>query len=622
MLPVARGRSSNLDRLTATNDTDDPAAPPPLRRRLAPLALAVLPVLGAVVSLSAAWRFPVTVGDTAWLTQRVADVVGGRWPLVGMPSSIGRGDLATHHPGPLQFYWLAPWWAAAGFQGILVGTAVGSAVALGWLGAVVRWLPGATTLAAVGVQTAAVVGILTVGPETLADPWNPYAALPWAVLFLAGVVAAWTGERRGWWAVVAAGTVTMQLHAGFVPWVLVFAVALGVLAWREADRRPDRRLLGRLGLLGLVLWSPALVDLVVGDHNPVLLARASIGGSAEGAGVAPVVVAGAAALNPAHAHIDAPWLPNSPTAVEVLVVVGVLGLAALSWWVAPREHWSRRWVAVCGAAWVLWALLATRALPFQGFLPVAYTRMLWPVGAVLWFGMGAAWWARRPAAWPAATVALPVAATVLWALSVPRGYVGIDPATRVRAAEVVDDLRDAGLPDTAAGVNVTARGFLGGWWIAPTVTAELDRRGVDNGVGTNRDWDVESMTDRPRPLPGTECTFVVGDVEADGPVLAPARGLDRAEQRRLEELRRRLAVRYARLEPSRVAREQAEDGTPEPALQRPVEALLESGEFADLAVQGRVEGLDLRDGDVAEYVELAHRADPGWSGVSVWSQSC
>ena len=308
-----------------------------------------------------------------------------------------------------------------------------------------------------------------------------------------------------------------------------------------------------------------------------------------------------------------------------MVVLTALA-AGLTWWFAARDHWSRVWVAGFGLATALWAVLATRALPFQGLLPVAYTRPLWPLAACLWFGMGAAWWARRPARLAGAWW-IPVLAMAVWAVTVPRGYVGIDPATRVRAAQVVADLDEAVVADLDDGklpdrADVTARGFLGGWWIAPTVTAELDRRGVVNGVGTDEDWDVEVMTDRPRPLPDNDCELVVGDERPAGPVLAPGRGLSAAEQARLEALEQEMVDRFPTIRPSRPARELARASGAEALPDEPVAALVRDGRFADLVVAGSVAGVSMRDGDVREYVELAHRAAPSWAGLTLWARGC
>lgn len=225
--------------MASDSTTIDPDVPAPVTDRLPAAVLVVVPLAAAAVSLAASWRFPVTVGDTAWLTQRVADVGAGRWPLVGMPSTIGRGAVATHHPGPLQFYWLAPFWTLAGFRGIVVGTAAAGAAALGWLGVLVRSLPRSSTLAAVGVQVAAVFGLFTISTEMLADPWNPYAALPWLAVLLAAAVAVWNGRRVGWWALVVAASVVAQLHAGYLPLVAGVAAVVAVRTWRRPEVHRD-----------------------------------------------------------------------------------------------------------------------------------------------------------------------------------------------------------------------------------------------------------------------------------------------------------------------------------------------------------------------------------------------
>ena len=606
--------------MASDSTTIDPDVPAPVTDRLPAAVLLVVPLVAAAVSLAASWRFPVTVGDTAWLTQRVADVGAGRWPLVGMPSTIGRGAVATHHPGPLQFYWLAPFWTLAGFRGIVVGTAAAGAAALAWLGVLVRSLPRSSTLAAVGVQVAAVVGLFTISTEMLADPWNPYAALPWLAVLLAAAVAVWNGRRVGWWALVVAASVVAQLHAGYLPLVAGVAAVVAVRTWRRPEVRATRARVPWLTGLAALLWVPPLVDLVAGSHNPWLLTRAMAGGGEPGAGVP--IVAAAAALGPAHGTVDSMWLPRSATAAEWLIVGVAVVVVVLSGWVAPRDHWSRSWIIAFGSAFGVWTLLASRAPATDGLIPTAYTRPLWPLASCLTFGVAAAWWARRPSRLAGAWW-VPVLVTAVWVLSVPRGYVGLDPATRVRAGQVVADLAAADrLPDR---LNVRASGFVAGWFVAPAVTAELDRRGIANGVGTDDEWDVASMTDRPRPL-RQACDLQLGDEPADstggGPLLAAPSPLTRSELRRLAALRSILARRYPDPTPSRVASDAAAHGGPQLDLSDGVTALLADGRFADLVMAGALDGVSTRDGDVAEYVELAHRADPAWAELTAALDDC
>jgi hypothetical protein len=582
------------------------------------LLLLIVPVAAATVSVAVSWRFRVTVGDTAWLTQRVADVVAGRWPLVGMPSSIGRGAIATSHPGPVEFYWLAPWWWLGGFRGITVGSAASSVVALSWLGFAIRGLPRSSTGLAVGAQVAAVVGVLTIGLESLADPWNPYIALPWAVLLLAGVVQLANGQRRGWLTVTVAGSIVTQLHAGFVPWVALFVVVAVVIAVRRRDARPDRSTgIASLAAL-LVLWLAPFVDLVGGTHNPWLLLRAGAKGG-KVAGWRPVVVAAGAALRPIPTAFDGPWLTSDPRAVEYLVVVVTALVAALTWWFARRDRPARIWIALSGIGLAGWLAAATRALPFGPFLPVAYTRLLWPLAAVLWFWVAAAWWDHRPA-WAARAYWIPAVVLVAWVAAIPRGYVGIDPATRIRGREIVDAMDRGGLRTVPQ--NVTASTWLAGNYLEPTVTAELDRLGVPNGVGTNRRWDLAQMTTRPSPLRGTTCEALLSDLPGDGNVVAPAEELDASQQRRLQELKRQLERDHPVLRPSRAAKVLHDKNLDHEVRGAAARRLIESGTLADLVVSGEVDGVTMRDPAVAEYVELDHLARPAWADLTIRQTGC
>ena len=582
------------------------------------LLLLAVPVAAATVSVVAAWRFRVTVGDTAWLTQRVADVVAGRWPLVGMPSSVGRGAIATSHPGPVEFYWLAPWWWLGGFRGITLGSAASSVVALSWLGLAVKGLPRSSIGLAVGAQVAAVVGVLTIGLESLADPWNPYLALPWAVLLLAGVAQLANDQRRGWITTSVAGSVVAQLHAGFVPWVGLFVVVAVVIGIRHDDARPDRRTGIATITAVVVLWLAPFVDLIGGSHNPWLLARAAARGG-EVAGWRPVVVAAGAALRPIPTAFDGPWLTSDPRAVEYLVVIVTALVGATTWWFARRDRPARIWIALSGTGLAAWLAAATRALPFAHFLPVAYTRLLWPLASVLWFWIAAAWWERRPA-WALRAWWIPVVVLVAWVASIPRGYVGIDPSIRIRGRQLVDDL-DRGRLRTDP-QNVTARTWLGGLYLEPTVTAELDRRRIRSGVGTNRQWDLAQMTTRPSPLADTSCATVLENEPVGGDLIAPGRGLDATQQRRLRQLRDQLAREHPVLRLSRAGKVEDDPRFGHDARGESARRLIESGDLADLVVSGLVEGVTMRDPAVAEYVELTHLANPSWADLTIRQTGC
>lgn len=597
--------------------TTKPSAPQQVARSL---PLLVVPLLAAVVSVHAGWRFGVQVGDTAWLTQRVDDVLSAHPPTLGMPSTLGGGGLDTHHPGPVQFYWLAPWWQLLGHRGIAIGSAAGAAIALTWVGVAARALPGASRWAAVGAQVAVSVGVLTVSLEAFADPWNPFAALAWASLLVVGAARVHAGDRRGWLGVGVAATVAAQLHVGYLPWALVLLAVLAVRAVRHPPSRPS----GRSGWIALgavaVLWLPPLIDLVAGIHNPVLIGRAVLDGDPDAeTGPGAVVVAAARALSPLRQAWDPVWITPDVQVAEALAVAGVLVVAALSWRFGRRGHWARPLLAWSGGAAALWMLFATRAPLWEGLLAHSYVRPLWPLGALMWFAIGGVWWDRRPA-WLARVAWVPALLLAAWVVTTPRGYVGIDPASRARGAEMVAALPDA--PD--GGLTLHAEGPVAGSWIAPALTATLDHRDVPNGVGTDVQWDHPRMSTRPTPLRSTACWWTVGihDPEPDDELLLGPRRPSDAEERRLEHLSQRMTERFGDLEPSRGATYRREHSGLDLVPDEPVEDLVGSGRFAELVLDGLLDGVTLRDPEVAEFVELSRLQQDAWADVVLTASDC
>ena len=597
--------------------------------------LIVVPVAASLCSLVAAWRFPVMVSDTAWLSQRVADAASGRFPLVGMPSSIGRGALATHHPGPVQFYWLAPWWAIWGFRGIVLGSAAGSAVGLWALGGLARRVSGGSMWVAVLTQVAVAGSVLSISTEILADAFNPFAALVPAAVTVVGAAAVVRRVEGGWPSLLIAGSITAQLHIGFLPW-FAFLVAVVVIGVSTVKPPPDRpwwsppaepwQVQAGFVLLAL-LWIPPLIDQIGGIGNIGLLAEAAFKPGAEAAGWRPALVATGVAIDPWHGTLDGPWIPIALTGGQWWSLALAVGAGAVAVIVAPRGHWCRTWLAVSMCALVAWTALASRALPFEGLLPSPYVRTLWPLGALWWVGAAAGMWARVPEGrWR--SPAVPIALTVAWVVTIPTGTIGLDPATRTRGAELVEATAGFRSP---AGVNVTARNYLTGWFFAPAVTAEMDRRGIPNGIGNEPDWDVASMSDRPQPLGTTECRLLIADRRSaapflNGPTVAQlpdaGRALETSRTQRRNALARSLESRFGRLEPSPLARVAAKEPVDRDWWGGDAAALIRSGRFSDLAANGMIDEVSMRDSDVAEFVELDHLLDPDWSEVGIWSIDC
>ncbi len=210
-----------------------------MRRRVVlvlAVLLAVIPmVVGAADAIASDW---VPFGDEAALGVRADDVFSPRSPLLGMPaSSVLPGDL-PNHPGPLLYWWYAPFVEVAG---IAVGLTLGAAL-LGALTAtaiVVMTFRRAGLAAAVGSAVLVVVLVASLyGAAPIVSPLNAdVVLLPLLfVCFLAWWIA--DGERR----LVPVAIVVVSLVAqAYLPYLPAAAGALLVSAgFLLHDRRRHR----------------------------------------------------------------------------------------------------------------------------------------------------------------------------------------------------------------------------------------------------------------------------------------------------------------------------------------------------------------------------------------------
>ncbi|MCB0976176.1 MAG: hypothetical protein KDB02_01845 [Acidimicrobiales bacterium] len=214
------------------------------------------------------------ISDIALEMLRMHDVGTRHTPLVGVFSRFG-----WSHPGPL-FMWLdAPALRLFGPSGVLALTALTNLV---WLHLAVA---GARRLAGDSFAIATTAGVLLMtaatAPVRLAEPWNPWIAVPALLCFLVNVMA--FAEKGAWSSAViavVAGSFAVQSHVVTGP--LVAAGTVGAVVWmwsaRPEVRRP-LRLTGLVILIGLALWSGPIVQQVRGpDGNLAALVRYSIQG--------------------------------------------------------------------------------------------------------------------------------------------------------------------------------------------------------------------------------------------------------------------------------------------------------------------------------------------------------
>jgi 4-amino-4-deoxy-L-arabinose transferase-like glycosyltransferase len=231
------------------------------------LAVALVPLAVSAINLI------VTVGsdyhpiaDYAWTELAVRDV-GRHEVLTGLYSREG-----WHHPGPMLFYVLAPfYWLTGGSSiGLHLGALAINGASIAGMAVVARRRGGAS-LALLTLLGCSLV-MRTASAQFVHDPWNLFVTtLPFGLLIFL-TWAMMCGERWALPAGAAVATFLVQAHVGFVvgafPLLVVGATSLLVGAARSDDRSTRLRELVRPGLVSAVvlavLWLPPLVE-ALGD---------------------------------------------------------------------------------------------------------------------------------------------------------------------------------------------------------------------------------------------------------------------------------------------------------------------------------------------------------------------
>jgi hypothetical protein len=363
--------------------------------------LALVPLLSAAVVLAQGWR---PTGDNALIGLRVNDVLTGHWPLIGQPTTgenFGSG-IATSHPGPIEFYLVAPFVAVLGPS---VGLALGAALinSVAFVG--VAWLSfrrggmGLMVLASV----ASVAMARSLGGNLLHDPVssNVGSVAAFALLFAAWSIVA--GDLRVIPAFVVAGTFVLQDHLSYLGTgapVVALAVGLGIWWAVRIRRRGSNTGWLRLRLIvgaavGLVLWSPVLIDEVFGDHNLTSIWRTFTGKRTPGEGLRFALerLAEALAPWPLFSHRVAPLgYLHRPAPHELvggyLVLAAVIALGVLAW---RRRDTT---LSALAAVTVIAALAGTYTaikLPVGAGIQASNLRWMWTVSAFAWVAL--AWMA-------------------------------------------------------------------------------------------------------------------------------------------------------------------------------------------------------------------------------------
>ena len=187
---------------------------------LVTVGLAV-PLLVAVIALAQRRWYPVL--DLAMTEFRIRDVGSRQTPLIGLPGRIGEFPDQGSHPGPFNFWLLAPGYRLFGSSAWAMEASTALVQTL-WIG-LALWIGHRRAGRSGAIVVALVVALLVrgYGLSVLTQPWNPYLPLiAWVVILLAtwSVVA---GDHAMLIPLAVAASFAAQTH---IPY-LVMAGGLG-----------------------------------------------------------------------------------------------------------------------------------------------------------------------------------------------------------------------------------------------------------------------------------------------------------------------------------------------------------------------------------------------------------
>jgi len=324
------------------------------------------------------------VSDQAILEIYTLHAVRGFWTL-GPYSQFG-----WHHPGPLYFYLLAPWYALSGHKTIAlhVGAFVINLLSLCGMAYVLvrQTAPLVACLAALGLG----VYVSRLEP-VLTSYWNPHIVILPSTLYLLLCVAVAGRKGPALPFAVIVGSFLIQTHISLAPYVLVLGVAAVAaggrpVAGQQPERAPLRALLLPLGLVA-VLWLPPIVEQMT--HSPGNLTRTLQFFEAPSAGqdwrtaVAVWSDMTCAVFRKQLVLPEGGLLQPTPDSVTVTAAFAQLLLLAAGWLDAYRR--GDRSMSALAAAGVLSSLVALWSISRVPSLVGDYT-IFWlsAVGALNW----------------------------------------------------------------------------------------------------------------------------------------------------------------------------------------------------------------------------------------------
>jgi hypothetical protein len=252
--------------------TAEPVSPPEGARndgwlRLGQALLIAVPSLIVIAVIGGRSWGPAS--DYAVMVLRTSDVFGRHTPLYGVVSR----NHGWYHPGPSEYWVMAPFQWAIGARGALIGVGLANLAAL--VGTVMVARRRAGPLFAGIVLVAGLLLVRSLGASFLVDVWNPWApVLP----FLLFVLLAWSIAEDDLvcvpWA-VGVGSYIVQAHVGYAPLVLGLSATATVLVLVDHRRRLHdlgRRLRLPLAvsvLVMVVFWTAPVVQQLTGHPGNI-----------------------------------------------------------------------------------------------------------------------------------------------------------------------------------------------------------------------------------------------------------------------------------------------------------------------------------------------------------------
>jgi len=234
------------------------------------LVLCLIPLVAVgIAMLTKPWA---PTGDLGLIDLRSRDMFSLHPPLTGLVSRRG-----WNHPGPAQFYLLAPFAA--------IGTDRPEVLRQGWILLEIMIVTAAIVLAAQVGRALAWIAALTVAlsylalpPSAFWMPWNPWMPVPMLMLLLVLVIRVAAGRLGDLLGIAIVGTVMTQIHAGTMPIALGLGATALSFAYVDARRTQTLRRLGLMALWSLgvctALWIPPALGAIFGvPGNVTVLAK-------------------------------------------------------------------------------------------------------------------------------------------------------------------------------------------------------------------------------------------------------------------------------------------------------------------------------------------------------------